>query len=233
MQSLYVFIDESGDFVFTSKGSKYYVITAIITENPSEAFEEFTALKFALLSKEMFPELSQEYREENISNSFHATEDKKVVRNEVFKIISTMKSIKAHAIVVRKNMTNPRLYPPEKFYTKISSYLISYIQKTYKFSSLCVLFNGSPIKKLRRAMLKGVKKEIARNNINKEYNIYFPNSSTERMFDVADYICWAISRKWTRGEMEEYEIIKQLLGSQELDIFKNHKKVYYEFDLTT
>ena len=53
------------------------------------------------------------------------------------------------------------------------------------------------------------------------------------MFDVADYICWAISRKWTRGEMEEYEIIKQFLGNQELDIFKHGDRVYYEFDLTT
>lgn len=233
MQPLYVFIDESGDFVFTPKGSKYFVITAIITHNPNEALEQLTQLKSNLLTGEIFPELSQSYREENICNGFHATEDKQVVRDEVFKIISGMEYIKAHAIVVRKNKTNPALISPEKFYPKMSSFLIDYIQKSYKFSKLCVMFNGSPIDKKKQAMLKGIKQEIERKGIDKEYYIYFPNSSTERMLDVADYVCWAIAKKWEREDERSYNIIKKFLGSEERDIFKNGDIEYYSFDPVT
>jgi hypothetical protein len=176
-------------------------------------------LKYHLLTGELFPHFSQEYREKNICNGFHATEDYQIVRDEVFKIISGMEYIKAHAIVVRKNKTNQSLYPPEKFYPKISSYLIDYIQKSYKFSKLCVIFNGSPINRLKQAMLKGIKQEIENKGIAKEYYIYFPNSSTERMLDVADYVCWAIAKKWERNDKRSYEIIKKFLGRDELDIF--------------
>ena len=227
MQPLYIFIDESGDFVFTPKGSKYYVITAIITYNPNEALEQLALLKFDLLTRRLFPDLSQEYREKNICNGFHATEDKQVVRNEVFKIISNMKEIKAHAIVIRKNMTNPSLYSPEKFYPKMSSYLIDYIQKSYEYSSFCVMFNGSPVNRLRQSMLKGVKQEISKIG-DKKYSIYFPNSSTERILDIADYVCWAIAKKWERSDNRSYNTIEGLLGSGELDIFRDGDTKYYD-----
>lgn len=184
-------------------------------------------LKSSLLVGEISPNLSQEYKERNICNGFHATEDKQDVRNEVFKIISTMREIVVHSIIVRKNRTHPNLYPPEKFYPKISSFLIDYIQKRYRFSKLCVMFNGSPVDKKKQAMLKGLKEEISKKGISREYYIYFPNSSTERMLDVADYICWAIAKKWEKNDERSYDMISKFLGTGEKDIFRNGERDFY------
>lgn len=227
MYPLYVFIDESGNFDFSRKGTAFYVITAVITHLPTEASEKLSQLKYNILTGELFQDLSVEYKEKNISNGFHATEDKQVVRDEVFKIITGMEYIKAHSIVIRKNRTNPSLRSEEKFYSKMTGYLLDYIQKKYKYTKLCVIFNGSPTNSKKKILIKSVKSEIALKNIQNEYQIYFPNASTERMLDVADYISWAIYVKWERSELRGYTEIQKFLGKEELDIFVNGDREYY------
>lgn len=234
MKPLYVFIDESGDFNFTKNGSKFYIINAVITQDPTEGTELLSLLKYRLLTYEIYPEITDEiYRETHLANGFHCTYDKQLIRDEVFKIISGLEGLKVNTLVIRKNRTNPSIRTPEVFYSKMSGFLINYIQSTYNYSKLCILFNGLPTERQKQALKKGIKTELAQREIDKEYSIFFPNSSTDRYLDIADYICWAIARKWERNDNRSYEIIKKFMGRSEWDIFVNGDMEYYQFDPST
>lgn len=227
---LYVFIDEGGDFNFSPSGSKHYTITCVITHSPWEKAEEITAKHKLILSREELSDLGQGYLEEKLCHGFHACEDRQPVRDEFFEIIGQMKYLKAHSIVVRKNRTNPSIREPERFYPKIMSYLLKYVFKTYVSSSLCIFVDNLPVNKRKRAFLSALKKEIAKNRPNKkDYSIFFPKSGSIKFLQVADYINWAILRKWERSDLRSYELIKKFLGRKELDIYRNGDTEYYSF----
>lgn len=61
---LFIFIDESGNFDFSPKGSKYFILTSISSLVPTQNRESFLKLRYKLLS------------ENNNLEYFHATEDK-------------------------------------------------------------------------------------------------------------------------------------------------------------
>ena len=134
-KTLYIFIDESGNFDFTPNGTKFFVLTAVSTTQPLEARDKFSKLRYELLSDG----LNQEY--------FHATEDKQKVRDAVFATIKSLNDFEIDCVIAEKNKTNPSLYLEydlkvnkngkgfkvdaihyeEKFYRKISQILLQYI----------------------------------------------------------------------------------------------------------
>ncbi len=75
MEDLYVFLDESGNFDFTEKGTKHFVVCAYVSNNPINSHIEMQVLKYLLLSSG--------YEQE----CFHATEDMQDVRNSINKLL--------------------------------------------------------------------------------------------------------------------------------------------------
>jgi hypothetical protein len=101
-KALYIFIDESGNFDFTAKGTKYFALTAITTTAPLETREN--------LLRKVY-DLKYEGRKEGRGDYyFHATEDKQEVRNWVFEAIKQLDDIEIDVILAQKNKANPSLY---------------------------------------------------------------------------------------------------------------------------
>lgn len=46
---LYVFLDEAGNFDFSSGGTKYFILSAVSKERPFRAYQEMTELKYTWL----------------------------------------------------------------------------------------------------------------------------------------------------------------------------------------
>src|SRR3989338_5723952 len=147
-KTLFIFIDESGNFDFTPTGTKYFVLTAASTLKPLESRDELLHKVYEL-----------KYAGWNIGQKdyyFHATEDKQEVRDWVFGAIKKLDEIEIDAILAQKNKTNPTLYieqepftgKPDKdgwsevklktihseehFYDKISQMLLQYIFRRYE-----------------------------------------------------------------------------------------------------
>lgn len=78
MNTLYIFIDESGNFDFSTRGTRHLVMCAYSTNQPEKDTTEFQNLKYSLLSDGVEQEC------------FHATEDLQKVRDSVFKLIKNM-----------------------------------------------------------------------------------------------------------------------------------------------
>ncbi len=97
--TLYIFIDESGNFDFTPKGTKHYVVNAFTTFQPVSQREELVRYRYELL------------REGYDQEFFHAAEDQQFVRDEVFRLLGRLRdTYEVHTVWVQKNKAHPSLY---------------------------------------------------------------------------------------------------------------------------
>ena len=90
LKNLFIFIDESGNFDFSEKGTRHLVLASYSTFKPEENTGEFQKLKYNLLANGKEQEC------------FHATEDLQAVRNEVLDIIKNSKHGKYNFVIVDK-----------------------------------------------------------------------------------------------------------------------------------
>lgn len=233
---LYIFIDESGNFDFTSKGTKYFSMTAVVTTDPVSGRDSLIGLRYSLLGKG----INQE--------TFHATEDTQYVRDEVYKIIKGLSNFEVHSIIAQKNKTHSSLY--EDYYYKkgrmitnisgmglyrwLGQVLLKYIfqGKKDKFNKLIVVMGAIYTGDKKKTILKTIKTYLKDNFPGVPFEIYCHQSCSDLNCQIADYCCWAIAIKWERGEVRPYEILRNRIRS-EFDIFKKGTTEYYQYNKTT
>jgi hypothetical protein len=81
MKTLYLFIDESGNFDFSPSGTKFFVLSVLSTLNPFNIGMPLLKLRYDLLPNYACgPNIAED-------GYFHASEDTQEVRNNVFPII--------------------------------------------------------------------------------------------------------------------------------------------------
>lgn len=226
-EPIYIFIDESGDFNFSKSGTKYYTFTALITKTPCRFHNEIKDLQISILSGAKLSHLGLEYLDEHLCEHFHATEDKQPVRDLFFNLISSMNTFKANSIVIQKNKTNPSLYKPKTFYPQFLCSLIDYIFQAYSYSKLCIFVDGCAVNQNKAIFKKTIATEIRKRDSNASFRIFFPPSAGYCNLQVTDYINWAIYRKWEKGDLRSYDLIKHLLQAPERDIFRRGTTEYY------
>jgi hypothetical protein len=235
-KTLYIFIDESGNFDFTENGTKYFVLTAVSTTQPLKAREQFSRLRYELMGDGM----DQEY--------FHATEDKQVVRDAIFKTINNLDDFGIDCVLAQKNKTNPSLYLEqklkpnkdgkgfkitpiryeEKFYHKLSEILLQYIFRRHsgkdEIEKVVVVLGSIFTNAKRQYVLKSLKQYFK--TFKKPFYIYFHGTGMDINCQIADYCGWAIYVKSERGELRPYEEIKDKIKSC-FDVFGKGDTIYY------
>ena len=131
---LYVFLDESGNFDFSTNGTKYFILSGLSCHRPFEWYGDLIDLKFNIL--------------ENFSGieEFHCSEDKQSVRNQVFSVLKNHhKCFRVDSVIVQKNKTNPAIQGRDKFYPLILKILLSYIVQNYNKNEISKLNRPSAI----------------------------------------------------------------------------------------
>jgi len=214
----YVFLDEGGNFDFSTKGTSFFTITAITLTAPAVFDHAFSSLKYEFIKGG----LDIEY--------FHASEDKQAVRDRVFKVISdNMSGRSINSIIVEKAKTMPSLHEEVRFYPKIMGYLLQYMLRDLgNYDGLVVITDRLPVKKRRRAIEKAINTSLSvmMKPVGKPYKIMHHSSKSSFCLQVADYCNWAIFRKWERGDFRSYNLIRQHIRS-EFDVFSVGDKHYY------
>lgn len=217
--TLYIFVDEAGNLDFSPKGTKYFILTALSKFRPFVTHEPLLNVKYDLWEKG----IELEY--------FHAAEDKYETRNDVFSIISkNLLFFTIDSIIVDKYKTHPTLQEHTNFYIKIFDILLSYILTRNKdhFSEIIIVTDDLPIKKKKKDVEKAIKLKISRwaKNSNSVYKIFHFASKSDINLQLVDYFNWAIFRKWERGDVSNYDLIKESIKS-EFDVFWMGNKKYY------
>jgi len=229
MRTLFIFIDESGNFDFSPKGTKYFILSAVSTLNP--------------LGKEKLEEIKYDLMKNGTNlEYFHAAEDRQAVRNQVYSFIENLKDIEIDSVIAQKNKTNPSLYistkkkkpkKGEKLYTIALQALLQYIFHRYSNSvkvDQVVIVLSSIFDVNKRELIKKTIKIYLKQIFSNPFYLYFHQNRSDKNTQIADYCCWAIHKKWTDGEIRPYNAVNK--GNKiksEFDIFKTGKAIYYNY----
>lgn len=233
-KTLFLFIDESGNFDFSPKGTKYFVLTGFITFDPIVKRGDLVRLRYNLLTDG----INQEY--------FHASEDKQIVRDQVYSFLSTIDgTYEVHSVIARKNKANPSLYKESYYkggrliervtglglYKKLCECLLKYVftGKSGSAEKIVIVLGSLFVGDKKKVLLQTLK-HFLKNNFSKiPFEIYSHQACADLNCQLADYCCWAISIKTERKERRPFEIIKSQVKSA-FDIFKNGDKEYYKYE---
>jgi len=216
---LYIFVDEGGNFDFSRGGTSHFTLSCLSRERPFPDYSEFISLKYDLVEKGM----DIEY--------FHASEDKQAVRDLVFQIIQrNLVGMRVDALIVEKRKTAPLLREPSEFYPRMLGYLLRYVLERYRlkdYAEVIVFTDRIPVAQKRNAVEKAIKTTLSSMlPAASRYRVLHHDSKSNFQLQIADYCNWAIYRKWDRGDLRSYNVIKAAVSS-EFDIFRTGSTYYY------
>jgi len=201
MKNLYVFIDESGNFDFSEKGTRYFVLTAVVMENPFDLADSLNRLKYKLLLDGIFEP----------AVSFHASEDTQKMRDYFFDFMHSYQDMRVYAIVIdKKRWSTSGRDNQKEMYGFASKRLIEIVIKDRHHSGssqMLVLMGAVLPHKQREEILKSLKSSI-KPIFEGGFAVCFVRSASDLNCQIADYCSWAIYVKHERNELRPYRMIE-------------------------
>lgn len=215
----YLFLDEAGNFDFSAQGTRYFVLTSVSTQRPFPAHGALDDYKHDCLEFG----LNTEY--------FHCADDNARVRGRVFDVIAgNLNGMCIDSLVVEKPKTGPALRDDRRFYPEMLGHLLKFVvprELARGGDEVIVITDTVPVQKKRQAIEKAIQQALAKMlPAGIKYRILHHASRSHYGLQVADYCCWAVFRKWQRGETEHYDRLKPAPRS-EFDIFRTGTRLYY------
>lgn len=220
MNYLYVFIDVSGNYDFSTSGTKCLVITSLVCNDINPGVLDLYALKHCVIDQG----IDVEY--------FHASEDRQAVRDGVLGIISDLGQLRVDSIIIDKSKTDPPLRPLNRFYPTMVEYLLQYpfdprgIDASHFDKVFIFMDRESSRARERESLKKAVKLSLARHLRDVPYVICMHATATHPYLQIVDYCSWAVYVKWERGELRPYNSIRGLVKSEFL-IYRNKTTKWY------
>lgn len=206
-KALYLFLDESGNFDFSRKGTKYFSISCITTQRPFLINQEIEQYKYNCMEYG----LSTEY--------FHCADDNKHIRENFFKIIQKhLADLNIDSIVIEKNKVSQEKSNDFVFYPQNLSFLLKHIierENKDHIEEIIAITDHIPLNKKRKAIEKAIKLGLA-DLLPKNmcYRLLHHASKAHYLLQVVDYCNWAIFRKWEQQDAYFYNKIKQNIKSE-------------------
>ncbi len=232
-KTLYVFIDESGNFDFTPKGSKHFILTGFTTFDPVVQREQLVKMRYQLL------------REGYDHEYFHASEDKQHVRDEVFRFLGSLgNSFEVHTVWAQKNKAHSSLYKESYLkkdkiitrvtgmglYQKLCECLLQYLfrGRSGQVDRIVIVIGSLFTGDKKKIFMRTLKHYLKTNFTGVAFDIYSHPVCSDLNCQLADYCCWAISAKLERDERRPLSVIRPNLKSA-FDYFKTGTTEYYEY----
>ncbi|MDP3142767.1 MAG: DUF3800 domain-containing protein [Candidatus Omnitrophota bacterium] len=221
---LFLYLDESGNYTFSKEGSEYLIYSSFATSNPFAIYDRLCNLEENL--KRQGITLEKDY--------FHASEDKQIVRNEVYNVLKGISGYDIDCVFVEKRKTNPALRNLPKLYKKVYKILLQYVLTRYPdVNKILVFIHEAPEQKKREALKKGIKEtfsELFQNGQEKRYYLLYVPSVFSYGLQAADYCCWAVKKllgDWGRyQDQRPYQEISHFIRSK-FDLFERGTTIYY------
>ena len=217
--SVYIFLDESGNLDFSPTGTRYFVLASVSMERPFQMNADMDSLKYDCLDWG----LEQEY--------FHCSNDNAHVRKRVFDLIGgRLDGVVIDSLLVEKRKTGPALTSERRFYPEMLGFLLKYVlnRPQYKRAEEIIIITDTvPLQKKRKVIEKSIKTTLAKTLPHGlKYRILHHSSRSHYGLQVADYCSWSIFRKHEVGDSAYFDRISPALHS-DFDIFRNGTTYYY------
>jgi hypothetical protein len=218
LATLHIHLDESGNFVFTPRGSRFYIFTVAWTYNPAPLSDALCKLRFQCIKDGHFrPGVIDDL------SGFHAAYDPRPRRDAFIDKITEHRDWNFAAIVVEKNHINPSLYQPENFYPKFLSMLIKFVLKgrvNPSTQKVLVYTDTLPMASKKEAAIVNttIKSECRLHLGGISFAVMHHTSDSNYWIQIADYCSWAICRKWEAGDTTAYDLLWPRMALGELNI---------------
>jgi hypothetical protein len=178
--TFFVFLDESGNFDFSLSGTKHLVFTAVISTNPIQSASRILDLKYQLLQEGLG------------IGTFHASEDRQLIRDRVFSAISEIREMTAHTFWIDKRSISGQVVEKSELFSAFSIELFDFIHRSRAVESydcLVFVFDKFLLNKEELAFRSIVTPKFSL--LEKPFEIYFHNVYRDPNGQIADYIAWA------------------------------------------
>lgn len=228
--NLYIFVDEAGDMDFSEKGSQHYMFNFLIKRRPFSLHEYISSYRYSLLERNLNP-----LNERLDIERFHACEDNKYIKEELFNIISTFDAnlVKAYSYILEKPKVAPnKRQEKDKFYIDNLSYAIKKLLDELNINkNFIIITDRLPIEKNKNkqvgALKKGIKEYLSSKNLKLRYDIFHHSSASSANLQIIDYISWAIFRKYEHKDSNYYKKVDKYLIKID-EVTKDRTQIYYE-----
>ncbi len=196
MNELFAFIDESGDL--GPKGSKYFVITAVWTNNPA-----FFERLIKNLRRHKFRKQLKNVQE------LKANKSSPELRQHLLKRFGEIEEARAHSIVLDKTkVTNEELIDKNKIYNYACGHLAASLSAGSK--NLVVRIDKSKGKQALRDDFDAYFREKLKENFyNKKVEIYHSWSNSWPGLQIADFVAWATFQKFEHSNDSYMKLIEK------------------------
>jgi hypothetical protein len=216
--TLYLFLDESGNFDFSPIGTRYLTFTGLATRDVVPAVIEVHRFKHQVIE-----------RGEDLEY-FHATEDRQWVRDGMFGIIGARSHFAVYAIIIEKAKTDPSLRDMARFYPFVCGRLLADLFTDVSPASLnriIVFMDDVPVRRVRQAVLKGIKENLKTYLApGQPYGILMHAAKSHPYLQMVDYLGWAVYVKWARSEERPWQAVSRLFHAEE-EVFRDSQVRYY------
>ncbi|MEJ5919936.1 DUF3800 domain-containing protein [Corynebacterium sp. H78] len=177
--TLFVFMDESGDMQFTPKGSQHFMVTAVCTSNPTISATAMQALKYDLMAS----------RSQDLE--FHATQNTLGTRKRVIDAINRINDLTVHTLWIDKRFTHPKRQDSARLLGVFALAMGRWIDQVYRnahFNQVVLIFDSVLTGKERNAFQKNIKPVFK--DLNLEYRVLFHPVKQDLNGQIADYFSW-------------------------------------------
>ncbi len=214
----YIYADESGNFDFSRQrgASRYFILATVALEDQSPVNRLYDLRR----------ELAWQGFE--ITEGFHATDDRQLVRDAVFEIIRTS-DLRIDATVLYKPKADPKFWRDElAFYELAWFYHMKHVvpQVTAIDDQLLVIAASIGTKRKRRSFQQAISNVTIRVAPERQLQCVVWSAVSDMCLQVSDYCAWAIQRKWESGDSRSYDLIKSNVN-REFDLFAGGNLEYY------
>ena len=202
--TLWLFLDESGNFDFAITGTKYFIMTCLATRRP------FTACHDLMITK-------YDFNKKGISmKKFHATEDSNAVKTAVYETIERHGNrLAAYSFYVDKEKLPEELKDAGNLYYKVFEWIVSEVLANEADASnthqIIVVTDELPQEAKKKRVVKPLKtllKAFTNASGIPAYIEHFPSESDYNL-QIADYLCWAFMRKEAQGKSWPFDKVSR------------------------
>jgi len=216
-RDLFVYIDESGNFDFSPKGTAWFCLTALATMEPGFGIGRWHEVKYGAIRSGL---LVQELK---------ASEDRQWMRDLVFDFLATgIGSLRVDAVAVEKAKLHPDLRAQQAFYHRFLASLVANVigDQRLSFDRLFVFMDTIPVALKRKAVVGGLKQATASLIPGIPYEVAEFDSRADHLLQLADYCGWALYVARTRQETRPLDKIRPFVAS-DVDVLKSQTTRYY------
>ncbi len=197
----YIYIDESGDLGL--RGSRYFIIVAVICNDPKELGRIIKKLRQRKLKKHIknLPEIK-------------ANNSRREIREYVLRKFRNL-DVSTYALIVDKSKILPRLYDVKnRLYNYFAGILIDDLEHEKEVSIVIDKKDTNAL--IRRDFNSYIKRKITKKRYNIKIEIKHIPSINSNELQVVDFIAWAVFRNFDRGDSYYFDMIKDKIKIKEL-----------------